>query len=59
MRSIATSPNGALGKANAFVAELTRLESKVREVNQQLERLEAEVLHALGELAQERFEEYR
>jgi hypothetical protein len=59
MRPVVRSPDRACDAADVFVAELTRLESEVREVDQQLDRLEAEMLHALGELAQERFEEYR
>jgi uncharacterized coiled-coil DUF342 family protein len=46
-------------EAVAFLAELVRLESKVREVNQQLDRVEAELQDALGELARVRFEGYR
>jgi hypothetical protein len=42
-----------------LVAELSRLEREIRQVNQQLDRLEVELHDALGELAQERFEGYR
>ena len=59
MRPIVSFSDGAHNEADAFEAELTRLEGELREVNQRLDRLEAEALHALGELAQERFEEYR
>ncbi|MCA1702899.1 MAG: hypothetical protein LC808_06350 [Actinobacteria bacterium] len=43
----------------AFVAELSRLEREVNQVNQQLDRLEVELRRALGELARERFEGYQ
>ena len=46
-------------EAVAFLAELVRLEGKVEEVNQQLDRVEAELQDALGELARARFEGYR
>jgi hypothetical protein len=42
--------------AEAFAAELARLEREVREVNRQLDRIEADMLLALSELTRERFE---
>jgi hypothetical protein len=59
MRTLARPAECAHEEAVAFLAELVRLESRVREVNQQLDRVEAELQHALGELARERFEGYR
>ena len=59
MRPLVNSPDGAHGEADAFVAELSRLQSEVREVGQQVDRIEAEMRHALNDLARERFEEYR
>lgn len=59
MQPLVSSTDDEHGEADAFTAELVRLQSEVREVNQQLDQLEAEVLHALNDLALERFEEYR
>jgi hypothetical protein len=42
--------------AEAFGAELQRLEREVSEVNRQLDRLEAEMRMTLNDLARERFE---
>jgi hypothetical protein len=49
----------ARGEAVAFLAELVRLESRVSEVNQQLDRVEAELRRSLNDLARERFEACR
>jgi anion-transporting ArsA/GET3 family ATPase len=59
MGPIVISTDGAHDEADAFVAELSRLQSEVREVGQQLDRIEAEMRHVLNDAARERFEEYR
>jgi predicted nuclease with TOPRIM domain len=59
MRLIVRSSNGAHNEADALVAELSRLQGEVREVGQQLDRLEAEMWQALNDVANDRFEEYR
>jgi hypothetical protein len=59
MYPLASPVDGGRDEAVAFLAELVRLESTVKGVNQQLDRVEAELQHALGELARERFEGYR
>lgn len=43
--------------AVAFIAQLIRLQSEVGELNQQLDRIEAEMRQALTAAARERFEE--
>jgi hypothetical protein len=52
-------PDAVHREADAFDAELTRLEGEIRKVNQRLDRLEEEALQALNDLALERFEENR
>jgi predicted nuclease with TOPRIM domain len=59
MAAAASSLEPSQGGGDAFEAELTRLEGEIREVNQRLDRLEEEALHALNDLALECFEEYR
>lgn len=59
MRPAANPDDGTHGEADAFVAELSRIQSEVREVGRHLDRIEAEMRHALNDLARERFEEYR
>jgi hypothetical protein len=59
MQPLLSSTDSEPGEADVFTAELVRLQSEVRQVNQQLDRLETEVLHALSSLTLERFEEYR
>lgn len=59
MRPILRSAGGAHDAAEAFEAELTRLEGEIKEANQRLDRLEAEALQALIDLSHERFEGYR
>jgi hypothetical protein len=46
-------------KPVAFIAEVMRLESEVREASRQLDRVESELRQALNELARARFEECR
>lgn len=59
MQPLVSSADDEPGEAAAFTAELVRLQSEVREVNKQLDRLEAEVWQVLNDLSLERFEEYR
>ena len=59
MRPVVSTPDGTHDQADAFVAELGRLQSEVREVERRLDRIEVEMHHALNELARERFWEYR
>lgn len=59
MRPVVSTPDSTHDQAEAFVAELGRLQSEVREVERQLDRIEAELHRALNELARERFWEYR
>ena len=59
MRPLAGPADRTYEEAVAFITELMRLEGQVKEVNQQLDRVEAELQQALNELARERFEECR
>jgi hypothetical protein len=59
MRAVVRSFGGASEGAVAFLARLIRLQNEVREVGQQLDRIEAEMRHALNSVARERYEEYR
>jgi len=53
------TPDRVHDKAVAFIVEVMRLESEVREVSQQLDRVESELRQALNDLARQRFEECR
>lgn len=46
-------------EGDAFLAELCRLQREVRQISQQLERIEAEMHRALNDVARERFWEHR
>lgn len=46
-------------EGDLFLAEVCRLQGEVRQVGQQLERIEAEMHRALNDVARERFWEYR
>jgi uncharacterized protein YukE len=58
MHPIVSSTDGAYDAVNAFVAELSRLQTELRQVGQQLDRIEAEMRHALNDVAR-RCEVYR
>ena len=53
------TPDQVHDRAVEFIAEVMRLESEVREVSRQLDRVESELRQALNDLARERFEECR
>lgn len=59
MHSLVSSPDRAQDEVDAFIAELCRLRNEVRDVGQQLDRIETEVRHVLNDAVRERFEEYR
>jgi hypothetical protein len=59
MATIVNSATGAHSGADALLARLSQLQSEVREVGQQLDRLETEVWRVLNVLTHEQFEEYR
>lgn len=58
MHPIVSSTDSAHDEADVFVVELSRLQTELRQVGQQLDRIEAEMRHALNDVAR-RFEEYR
>lgn len=54
-----SAPTEASDNAVQFIAGLIRLQREVREVGQQLDRIEVELHQALDGQVRERFEEYR
>jgi hypothetical protein len=59
MRPQASPSDRMHDKAVAFIAEVMRLENKVRDVSRQVDRVESELRQALSELTRDRFEECR
>jgi hypothetical protein len=57
MTTLALSTDRPGDNADAVVKELARLDLEVRELNRQLDRVEAEMWRALNELAREGFEQ--
>lgn len=54
-----SSRDAAPDEARVVLAELRRLQRRVRDVGQQIDRIEAEMQRALSDLARERSEGYR
>jgi hypothetical protein len=56
--NFAVSFSDPSGNAEAFVAEVIRLQAEVHDLNRQLERIEAEIQAFVNELVIERFAQY-